>query len=269
MSFKPRRNLILAALAEKRVPLGMQVSITDPSVIEILASTGFDFYMLCMEHTRIDGTQMEHCIRAADAAGITTLVRVAENNSTMIRQALEAGAQGIVIPHIQSGRETRRAVDAVRYPPEGKRGMCPAIRAANYSIESWDEYLDYSRTQTMVIPLIEGREGVEHADEILAELKPGVDAVGVGRGDLAQDISKPGEKVDFFHPFLAEAHKRVLTLAGRLGIPLMDMAWPNYNVEDAKRLINMGVKIMLYHVDQFEFYRRCQQIVREFKKTAD
>ena len=269
MAFKPKQNLILTALAEERVPLGMQVSIPDPSVIEILASTGFDFYMLCMEHARVDASQMEHCIRAADAAGITTIVRVSENNNSMIRQALEAGAQGIVIPHIQSGEDTKRAVDAVRYPPEGKRGMCPAIRAANYSIESWDEYLEYSRTQTMVIPLIEGREGVDHADEILAELKPGVDAVGVGRGDLAQDITKPGEKVDFFHPFLAEAHKNVLTLAERRGIPLMDMAWPNYNVEDAKKLINMGVKIMLYHVDQFEFYKLCQQIVRQLKKTGD
>jgi len=268
VTFRPKQNNILAALAERRVPLGLQVSIPHPSVIEILASTGFDFYMLCMEHARVDVGQMEHCIRAADAAGITTIVRVAENNRTLIRQAVEAGAQGIVIPQIQSREDAKKAVDAVRYPPEGKCGMCPAIRAANYSKASWDEYLEHSRTQTMVIPLIEGREGVEHADEILAELKPEVDAVGVGRGDLAQDITKPGEKVDFFHPFLAEAHRNVLTLAARRGIPLMDMAWPNYNVEDAKRLLSIGVKIMLYNVDQFLFYDLCQEIVHQLKKTG-
>lgn len=262
MKFIPKRNRILACLARGEVPLGMHVAIPDPSIIEILAYTGFDFHMLCMEHARVGVERMEHCIRAADAAGITTIVRVAENNEALIRQCVEAGAQGIVIPHVKNRKEARKAVEAACYPPEGKMGMCPAIRAAHYSKETWDEYVAHSLKETMVIPLMEGKEGVENAEEILAELRPGVDAVGVGRGDLAQDITKRGERVNLNHPYLAEAQASVMALAQNRGIPFMDMG---YNAEGAKRLIAQGVKIMLCHVDQLIFYERCEEIVRQLK----
>ena len=94
MTFRPRQNRILAALGKGEIPLGMQIYTGNPSMIEILAYTGFDFYMLDMEHSRVNVETMEHLIRAADAAGITTLVRVTENNPSLIRQAVEAGAQG-------------------------------------------------------------------------------------------------------------------------------------------------------------------------------
>ncbi len=267
MTFVPKENRILASLEGGKVPLGMQVSIPDPAIMEILAYAGFDFAMLCMEHARVGVERMEHCIRAADAAGITTIVRVAENNPSLIRQCVEAGAQGIVIPHVGNRAEARKAIDAVRYPPEGKLGMCPGIRAAHYSRAEWEDYLEHARKQIMIIPLIEGKEGVDGADEILAELKPRVDAVGVGRGDLAQDITKPGEKVDFYHPYLAEANKMVMTMAEKRGIPMMDMPWPNYNVEDAKVRIRDGVRIMLYYVDVFLFLELCQDLVRRLKES--
>jgi len=71
----------------------MQIYTGNPSLIEILAYTGFDFYMLDIENYLVDVETMEPCIRAADAAGITTLVRVIENNPGLIRQSIEAGAQ--------------------------------------------------------------------------------------------------------------------------------------------------------------------------------
>ena len=119
----------------------MQVYTGHPSLIEILAYTGFDFYMLDMEHSRINDETMEHCIRAADAAGITTVIRVEENNPSRIRHSIEGGAQGVIVPHVKNREEARIAVDAIRYSPAGKCGICPAIRAANFSISDWDEYL--------------------------------------------------------------------------------------------------------------------------------
>ncbi len=124
MTFRPKQNRILAALKKGKIPLGMQVYTGNPSIIEILAYTGFDFYMLDMEHSRVNPETMEHCIRAADAAGITTIVRVAENDPSLIRQAIESGAQGVIVPHIENAQDARRAVDAIRYPPEGKCGTC-------------------------------------------------------------------------------------------------------------------------------------------------
>jgi hypothetical protein len=74
MTFRPRQNRILAALEKGEIPLGMQMYTGDPSLIEILAYTGFDFYMLDMEHSRVNVETMDHCIRAADAAGKGTTV---------------------------------------------------------------------------------------------------------------------------------------------------------------------------------------------------
>ena len=216
MTFRPKQNRILAALEKGEIPLGMQIYTGNPSMIEILAYTGFDFYMLDMEHSRVNVETMEHLIRAADAAGITTLVRVTENNPGLIRQSIEAGAQGVIVPHVKTVQDARKALDALRYPPEGRCGICPSIRAASFSHAGWDDYMEHSNKQTMFIPLLEDIEGIENAEEIIAQLKPGVDAVGVGLGDLSHSLlTQPGQKVDWQHPYLTEAFDKVLAISKR------------------------------------------------------
>ena len=263
MTFRPRVNRILDALAKGKTPIGMEVNTGNPSIIEILAYTGFDYYMLDMEHTRVNVETMEHCIRAADAAGITTIVRVMENNTGLIRQAQEAGAQGIMVPHVETARDVRKALDSLRYPPEGKCGICPSVRAANFSNETYQEYQEYSNKQTMFIPLIEDKSGVENAQEIFALLKPGVDAVGPGMGDLAFSLlTQPGQKVDWQNPYIIEAYNKLVGLSRKTGIPLINMA---HTPEGAKETIDRGTKILLYSIDQQLFYNLCRDIMRSMK----
>ena len=183
MTFFPRKNKILENLRNNDVSIGIELYSGSESLIEIMAYTGFDFYMLDMEHAPVTIDKMRSCIRAADAAGITTIARVAENNYALIARVVEEGAQGVIVPHINSREEARRAIDSMRYPPEGKKGSCSSIRASNYSTSGWDEYLEHHSNETMFIPLIESIEGVENAEGIFDELKPGVDAVMFGRGD--------------------------------------------------------------------------------------
>ena len=268
MTFKPKQNRILRALEKGEVPLGMQVYTGHPSLIEILAHTGFDFYMLDEEHSRINDETVEHCIRAADAAGITTLIRVEENNASRIRHSIEAGAQGVIVPHVKNGEEARIAVDAIRYPPAGKCGTCPAIRAANFSISDWEEYLEYSSRQTMLIPTLEDPEAIDKAEEIFSELKPGVDAVWFGRGDLAQSITPPGEKVNWDHPYIMEAFDKVLALSTKTGLPTMAIPWPELTPKCAKEALDKGAKIMLYSIDLLLFYNLCLDIVGIMKREA-
>jgi len=265
MSFRPKENRILTALAKGELPLGMQIYTGNPSLIEILAYTGFDFYMLDMEHSRVDVETMEHCIRAADAAGITTVVRVAENNQSLIEQSIEAGAQGVIVPHVKNREEAKRAVDSVRYPPEGKAGICPAIRAANFDIPRWDDYLAYASKNTMVIPILEDPEAIDKLDEIFAELKPGVDAVWFGRGDLAQSITKPGQKVNWDDPYIIEAFDKVLAVSKKTGIPTIAIPWPVLTAEACKEALAKGAKIILYSIDQALFYNLCLDIVQQMK----
>ncbi len=266
MTFRPRQNRILAALGKGEIPLGMQIYTGAPSLIEILAYTGFDFYMLDMEHSRVNVETMEHCIRAADAAGITTLVRVIENNPGLIRQSIEAGAQGVIVPHVENAQEARKALDALRYPPEGKCGICPSIRAANFSHAGWEEYMEHSNKQTMFIPLLEDKAGIENAEEIIAQLKPGVDAVGVGLGDLSHSfLTQPGQKLDWQHPYLMEAFDKVLAIAKKRGIPVIGMPWPEATPECTRASIDKGLKIILHFPDQHLFYNLCRDIVRAVK----
>lgn len=266
MTFMPKENRILASLSKGEVPLGMEIYTGDPSMVEISAYAGFEFYMLDMEHSRINLETIEHCIRAADAAGITTVVKMAENNSTYIRQAIEAGALGIMVPHIKNRQDARKAIDSIRYPPEGKLGMCPAIRSANYSSPGWDDYLEHSSKNVMFIPILEDKEAIDDMEGIFAELKPGVDAVGFGRADLAQSVAKPGEKVDWNIPYVNEAYAKILAMSKKTGIPLVVAPWPEASVRCAKEAISKGGRIILYDIDQLLFYKVCLDVVKEMKK---
>jgi 2-keto-3-deoxy-L-rhamnonate aldolase RhmA len=262
MSFRTRENRILTSLRKGEIPLGMEVNTGDPSIIEILGYTGFDFCMLDMEHSRMSRETMENCIRAADAAGITAIVRVTQNDAGLIRQVQEAGAQGVVVPHVETTADLQKVIDAVRYAPEGKCGVCPSVRAANYSTEDYEKYIEYCNQNTMIIPLLEDRNGFENAKEIFDMLKPEVDAIGTGMGDLAFSLTKPGHKVDRQHPYIKEAAAKVAELSRQTGVPIMDMA---FSPESARDTIARGTRILLYSIDQLVFHDLCRDIVRAVK----
>ena len=143
MTFYPVKNKILENLKNGKVSIGMELYTGSASLVEILGYTGFDFYMLDMEHAPVSIENMRHLIRAADAANLSTIVRVAENDYSLIARGVEEGAQGIIVPHVSSAEDARKAIDSMRYPPEGKKGSCSSIRAASYSTSGWDNYLEY------------------------------------------------------------------------------------------------------------------------------
>lgn len=266
MSFYPRINRILANLRNHEIALGIELYTGNPSLIEIIAYAGFDFYMLDMEHAPVDIETMRHCIRTADAAGLTTIVRVAENNPALIARPVEEGAQGIIVPHIKNKEDAKQAVDSLRYPPEGKKGSCPAIRGSNYSTKGWDDYLEHHSNETMFIALLEDIEAIENMEEIFAQLKPGVDAVMFGQGDLAQSLAKPGENVNWEHPYIQEAYDKILATSQKTGIPTVAVPWPVVNVETAKKAVSKGADICLYSIDQLLFYDLCLDIVKQMKQ---
>jgi 4-hydroxy-2-oxoheptanedioate aldolase len=264
--FRPKQNRVLAALERGETPLGMQMYTHSPELIEIAGYTGFDFVMIDMEHSRVNPETMVHCIRAAEASGLTPMVRVTENNLGHIRAAVESGAQGIVVPHVKSAQEAQRAIEALRYPPEGKCGICPSIRASYYSQDAWEEYMEHSNKQTMFIPLLEDVEAIENAEEIFALLKPGRDAVGLGLADISNSLlTQSGEKVNWQHPYLKEALAKAMDLSRKTGIPIMGMAWPKADIESAKAVLAGGTKILIFFPDTHFWYEICRNIIKEIK----
>jgi 2-keto-3-deoxy-L-rhamnonate aldolase RhmA len=265
-TFMPRGNRVLETLKKGITPLGMQMYSHSPDLIEIVGYAGFDFVKIDMEHSRLNPETLVMLIRTAEASGLTPLVRVGENNRLLIRSCVESGARGVVVPHIKNAAEARAALDALRYPPEGTCGMCPAVRASYYSQEAWEEYMAYSNENVMFVPLIEDVEGVDNAEEILSLLKPGTDAVGLGLGDIANSLlTKKGEKVQWQHPYLAEAGAKVMDLAEKMKIPVMGMAWPKADAASAKAVIAKGIKILLFFPDTHFWAEMCRNIIKEMR----
>lgn len=166
-------------------PVGTFITSLDPATTTIMGSVGFDFLILDAEHGPIDlGAALGH-IRAAQAVDTPALVRVIENSPKLIQSFMDAGAAGVVVPHVNTAEAAQRALAATRYGPGG-RGMCPVCHAAHYSTDNWREFVENSNRETIMVPMIETLEGVRNAAAIAAV--PGIEIILFGPGDLAQDM---------------------------------------------------------------------------------
>jgi 2-keto-3-deoxy-L-rhamnonate aldolase RhmA len=168
-----------------RRPTGSFIFLNDPSTSAIFGSAGFDWVVIDREHGAMDIPATVGHIRAAQATGAVPLVRVLENSPPLIQQALDLGAQGVIVPKVGSAEEAARAVAAGRYQPGG-RGMCPVVPATDFTMDGWADYRASVNENALVIPLIETNAGVENIREICAV--DGVDYVFFGLADLSQDL---------------------------------------------------------------------------------
>lgn len=177
-------------IAENRMPVGIFVSSIDPGITAAASTTDLNFVIIDREHGPNDTITTANHVRAAEANGTIPLVRVPSNDPTQIQASLDVGAHGVIVPKIGTAAEATAALAATRYQPGG-RGMCPATEGARWSSgEGWFAHRDSSNENTLMIPLIETRQGVENLAEIVAI--EGVDYVFFGRGDLSQDLDLPG-----------------------------------------------------------------------------
>lgn len=180
------RAHLLDMIGRGRKPLGAFITSTDPATTEIMAEVGFDFVVIDGEHGPMGRVQLENHVRAAKAGGIIPLARVLENAQPLIQATLDGGAQGIVIPHVDTAEQARAAVAACRFAPAGRRGMCPTVRSGGYRLDNWPAFTAAADENILVIPLIESRLGVENIEEILAV--EGIDIIHFGPGDLSADM---------------------------------------------------------------------------------
>jgi 2-keto-3-deoxy-L-rhamnonate aldolase RhmA len=245
------------ALNEGRIPLGLQSFSGSAPLLEIAGLAGFDFVMIDTEHACIDSAQVEQLVRACETVDLTALVRVSENSPTSIRKALEAGAHGVVIPQVRSADDVQEALDAARYPPVGTRGMCPATRAAKYSIEGWDEYVARSNESVLVIPILEHPDAIQHAKAICA--LPGIDIVNFGAGDLGMALGLGGAGLRGQE--VRSALDDVLAAAAETGVVVLSVPFPDVSLESCRALLDRGVRVLLHTVDELLFMNACRDTV--------
>lgn len=162
----------------------------DPQLTELFGLAGFDYYMLDAEHGLLDPAQVVNVIRACERAGITPLVRIGSKDPKLVLQYLDAGMMGVMMPGLETRSEMQMLVEAVKYPPAGRRGVGLSRASAYmaYSDEAPD-FIAFSNAQTLVIPQFEDPALLEKFDEVFTV--PGVDAVMIGPRDLSLMMGFP------------------------------------------------------------------------------
>ena len=203
-------NPVREALLERRLSLGTWIQVGHPAVAEIFAEAGFDWIAADCEHSDIGLPEFTALARAMHGRGPAPFVRVRENAALDIRQALDMGAAGVIVPLVNSADEARRAVRAAKYPPLGERGY--AFSRANAHGRDFDAYSAGANDRTAVVVMIESRTAVENIDEILDV--DGVDGVFIGPYDMSGSYGVAG---DTRGRVVTQACERVLKAAEAAG----------------------------------------------------
>lgn len=193
--------------------LGTFLKTPSPILVEVLATAGLDCLCLDAEHAPFDRAAIDLCAMAARAADFPLLVRPASNAPEHILNALDVGADGVLVPHIRSAAEARVLAEAASYRPGG-RGYAGSSRAAGYGLSSMADHRARSAERTTVIAQIEDREALDEIEAIAAE--QGIDALFIGRIDLtvSLDAASPDDRV------VLDAIEQILTACRAAGRPV-------------------------------------------------
>jgi 2-keto-3-deoxy-L-rhamnonate aldolase RhmA len=251
-------NRLFAMIERKEVPLGMQCFTGNAALIEVMGLSGFDFVMLDTEHSGNDPRNLEVLIRAAEASGLIPFVRVPDRtDETDIRRSLEAGAKGLFLPMVRSAKDVLHAADAAFFPPKGKRGICPATRAAAYNFRDFNEYTVWNNEQIALIPMIEHPEAVENIDEICA--LDDVRIIVFGAGDLAFAMNEGTLMMK--SPLVQAAYRKVLDSAKRHGVSVIGGPVLDPTPAACRKALDDGVNVFCLGLDTLGFRRFCEQTV--------
>ena len=164
-------------------PVGTWLKIASGEPAEIMAFAGFDFVVVDLEHAPLDLETAYRLINTAAALGMTPIVRVPDKTPSTIQKILDAGAMGILVPHVDTVEEAAAVGRACRFPPHGVRGAGGTSRAGAWGLKPNAEYLATGNDDVLCIPQLESVEAIKAAPEMLA--LDTVDAVFVGAADLS------------------------------------------------------------------------------------
>ena len=241
--------------AASRPLVGIWVCSGSPLVAEICAGAGLDWLLIDMEHSPngLESTLAQ--LHAVAAYPVTTLVRVPIGDVVTIKQVLDLGAQNILVPMVSSADEARGAVEAVRYPPRGKRGVGSAL-ARSGRWNRVDGYLENADAHVSLFVQIETAAGVDAAAEIAAI--DGVDGVFVGPSDLAASMGVLGQQT---HPDVADAVLRTFEAVAAAGKPVGVNA---FDPAVADRYLAAGASFVLVGADVALLARGSEALAARF-----
>jgi 4-hydroxy-2-oxoheptanedioate aldolase len=205
------RNPARERLAKGELALGIglrQARTVD--IAALMATCGFDWLFIDLEHGTMPLDVAVQISCAALSAGITPLVRVPSGQYALATRALDGGALGIVMPHVDTAEEAKVIVDRLKYPPLGHRSVAGPQAYLGFKPVPVAEATRTMNAETLVVVMLETPQAIANADSIAAV--SGVDVLLIGTNDLAMEMGIPGE---FNHAEIARAYERVIAACRR------------------------------------------------------
>lgn len=228
-----RTNKVKEMMKEGKKVVGTFCVSNSRAVIETLAASGMDYILIDTEHFMTNPETIEQMITAAEAAGVTPFVRVQENIN-MIDRCVSAGARGVMVPMVNNKKQAQEAVNAIKYAPVGKRGVCNP-RAVTYGARGFEDMQNFYNTENdkvMCILQMETFESFQNLPEIL-EVK-GIDSIFIGRFDLTHSMGILGQ---FDDPRVVDIVEKTLKLGKEKGL---SMGIITFDGEDTNKFFKMG-----------------------------
>lgn len=198
---------------------GLSVMIPSTQIVESAAGMGFDWVLIDCEHGTVGVETMELMVMAAEASGLTPIVRPRTNTPEDILQAMDRGAQGVQVPHVNTAAGARAAVEAVKFHPQGRRSLAAGTRASGYGFRgSVVDFVTEANRQTLVCVQIEDEEALPNLDDILRV--DGVDVFFIGPSDLSQSMGHPGNpKAPVVAQAIESALRKIVAAGKTPGMP--------------------------------------------------
>jgi 4-hydroxy-2-oxoheptanedioate aldolase len=252
-------NHVKKALKEGKLQLGCSFAqLRSPQVATILGKAGLDWCYLDAEHGNFDLETLQDICRAAIAAGMAPIVRVADVQYALMARALDCGAMGVLLPRVESPEILARAVSWAFFPPVGVRGYGLTPHNVEYEAVSMAQIIEHMNANTMLVFQIETKAALDRREELLAV--PGIDAVMVGPADLSISLGVPGQ---FEHPKMIEAIEMIRDSCVKHGVaPGIHMRSPAL----AKVWRDKGMKFLSTGGDTLFLYDKVAETVKGLRE---
>lgn len=240
-------------LRSPRFHLGTWLSLGSPVIAELAGLCGFDWLLIDLEHGCVGEASLFQTLQALRGSRSAVIVRVGAPHPDLIQRVLDWGADGIMVPHVDTAEIARAVVRAVRFPPCGTRGYSRSVRACGYGLELPD-----AAVQPLVLAQIESGEAVANVREIAAV--DGVDVLFVGPADLAFDLKASGSALAYDACLAAVA--AAATSSGRQAGILCR------NEADAAPLRELGYTVQAIDSDTAILRQRYKDLVARFAREG-
>lgn len=255
--FNKRAINLKRKLAKGAYSPGIWVSLPSPTACEVIAGAGFDWVVVDGEHSPFNPETLQYMLMAFKGSDTVPIIRVPWNDHVFIKQALDMGWDGVLVPQVNTTDDARRAVVSCRYPPQGKRGFGPR-RAGNYYRDQ-GEYVRFANDSVICVIQIEDVSAADQIDEIVKVR--GIDWVFLGVCDMSGTTER---FLELDNAELQKAIRKILGAAQSAGIPTGNAGG---GVESVEKILSLGCRLVVLGEDTIYLKEGADKALKVFHET--